>query len=62
MISTRQNKFYRGVLKQIRALQGPGIFLDGNFGDEIIASEREEDIYHALGLTYRDPTGREQLS
>ena len=37
---------YRGVVK----------------GEDIIASEREEDIYHALGLTYRDPAEREQLS
>jgi DNA polymerase (family 10) len=52
---------YRGVVRKIKSIQAPGVFLDGDFGEEIIASKTEEDIYAALGLEWRDPKEREAL-
>jgi DNA polymerase/3'-5' exonuclease PolX len=52
---------YRGVVKKIRAIQAPGVFLDGDLGEEIIASATEEAIYESLGLPWRHPRERDTL-
>jgi DNA polymerase/3'-5' exonuclease PolX len=52
---------YKGVVRKIKAIRQPGIFLDGDFGEEIVASKTEEEIYEALGLKWREPREREVL-
>jgi DNA polymerase/3'-5' exonuclease PolX len=36
---------YKGVVRKIRALQMPSVFLDGDFGEEIVAAESEAEIW-----------------
>jgi len=52
---------YKGVVRPIRAMRIAGGFVDGDFGEELIASESEAEIYAALGFDYLEPTNREVL-